>query len=128
LNSNIKIHLTPFLSTIPILLKPSDTFLQIYLSKLNKNIFQIFGYFLLWNAILTCFWKHMYKTSTLEAFFYPKIFTIFNKLQCTNHCIEIKSFIFDINKFFSLNLTCPIIMSNFWPRFALLLLLLEINQ
>jgi hypothetical protein len=43
----------------------------------------------------------MPKTSSLEALFQPKIFTTYNKFQCHNYGIEIKTFIIDIgNDFF----------------------------
>ncbi len=101
LNSNFNTSLISFLSSLPRFLKLSETLLPIYLNKHNGNIFQTFENLFFCYALLTCFWKRMPKTSSLEAFFQPKIFTTYCKFQCNNHGIEIKTFIVDIgNDFF----------------------------
>ncbi len=93
--------LIPFLFTLPRVIGPSDAFLQICLHKLNGNIFQIFAIIFLWCAILTCLWKNVHKTSSLKVFFQPKKFTTYNKFQCSNHGIDIRTFIFNqSNEFF----------------------------
>ncbi len=85
----------------PRFLRPSDAFLQNFLNKLNGHSFQIFANFFRCYAILTCLWKIMTQTSSLEAFFQPKRFTTYKRFQCNSHGIEIRTFIFDIgNDFF----------------------------
>ncbi len=95
-NSNFNTSIIPFLFSLPRFLKLSDALLQICLNKQNGNIFQTFENLFLCYAILTCLWKSMPKTCSLNAFFQPKIFTIYNWFQCNNHGIEIKTFIIDI--------------------------------
>ncbi len=80
-NSSFNTSLIPFLSSLPRILRPSDAFLQIWLSKLNGNIFEIFANVFLCCVILTCLWKNMPKTSSLKTFFQPKKFTTYNKFN-----------------------------------------------
>ncbi len=114
-NSSFNTSFIPFMSSLCRFLRWSDAFLQIWLNRLNGHIFQIFTIYFFYCAILTCFWKNMTKTSSLEVFFQPNIFITYKRFQYNNHGIEIINFIFEINNdFFSISHIYPTNLSNFY--------------
>jgi hypothetical protein len=85
--TNFNASFVPFLTTFTKFLWPSNAFLQIYLGKFNKHIFQVLTYFLISCGILACFGKNMIKIGSLKAFFQIKNFTFNYKFQNTSQCI-----------------------------------------
>ncbi len=65
----INASFVPFLTTFTKFLWPSNAFLQIYLGKFNRQIFQILTNFVISCGILACIQKNMTKIGSLKALF-----------------------------------------------------------